>query len=392
MLETLRLYAGEELGASGEAEAVAECHARHFIKVFDRAERSWDETPDLDWIALYQPELGNLRAALDWALAEPGRQQIAVALAASGCRLLEELYLIAEGRKYLDRIIPLIGQDTPPVTIANLLRHATEVCRALHDPAGLAYAERAAMLYRELDDQPNVASALTGIGAFFVVQNRHVEAKAVLQEAQSLLAGRAFKKRQLSLLNILGSVSNYMNNYAEARQYFTQALDVARTLKSTRESMYLANLAWVEFTLGNTDRAIELEWEATSRARYSPGQRYLGHMLGNLAEYLLVSDKLSEARPVLEEAMSLLVTQGNYSAISCLQCVAVLEAAAGCVVAAAQLTGFVDAERARHGENDFHNGSAARRQTLESAGDRRAASRAGGLQGRRRSLERSRSN
>ncbi len=84
LLETLRLYAAEKLQTSGEAEAAAERHARHLIELFDEADLSWEATPDPEWLARYQPELGNLQTMLDWALAEPSRRPIALALAASG--------------------------------------------------------------------------------------------------------------------------------------------------------------------------------------------------------------------------------------------------------------------------------------------------------------------
>ncbi|MEI9984787.1 MAG: hypothetical protein WDN69_17205 [Aliidongia sp.] len=262
LLETLRLYAGERLRTSGETEEAAERHSRHFIEVFGKAELSWEEVPDADWIAPYQPELPNLRAALDWALAEPERRQIAVALAASGSLLLHALFLIAEGRKYLDLIVPLIDRDTPRATAAHLLRHASAFCLTARDPKGLVHAERAASLYRKLDDRQNLATALSYIGGYRMNQGRLAEARTIILEAQLLLAGSFLKKRQLVILIILGSVATYMNNPAEGRRYFTQAIDLAHALKSFRESTCLSNLGLSEYALGNTERAIELTREA----------------------------------------------------------------------------------------------------------------------------------
>jgi predicted ATPase len=65
LLETLRLYAIEQLRAGGESDAVAEQHARHFADVLLRAEAEWEITPDPDWLTLYRPDLDDMRAALD---------------------------------------------------------------------------------------------------------------------------------------------------------------------------------------------------------------------------------------------------------------------------------------------------------------------------------------
>jgi predicted ATPase len=45
MLETLRLFAGEQLRESGENDIVAERHPLHGTDVFDHADVVWDTMP-----------------------------------------------------------------------------------------------------------------------------------------------------------------------------------------------------------------------------------------------------------------------------------------------------------------------------------------------------------
>jgi len=350
LLETLRLYAMDKLRQAGETDAVAELHARHFIEVFDEAERCWEETPDPDWIAHYQPELDNLRSALDWALAAPGRRQIGLDLAASGCVLLRWLPLIAEGRTYLDRLIPLLDAETPTATAARLLNHAAVFCLLLNDPKGLALAERAAALCREHDDRPGSATALATVAQFEIGQGRHAEAKDHLLEAQHLLAGSPLKKSQLRLSAMFGLVANYINDVPNARRYYFEALEVARTLRSRTEAAILTNLGNVEYLSGNIDQAIELMRTALKRSSSQPGYNHGGHASATLGEFLIAKGEFAEARAQLEVALSILIEARNYPALACLQPWAGLAGLEGRLAEAAQLIGFVDAERERCGQ------------------------------------------
>ena len=57
---------------SGEANPQRRRHAEHVRAVFDRANAEWDQRPTADWLRTYERELGNLRAALDWAFSKEG--------------------------------------------------------------------------------------------------------------------------------------------------------------------------------------------------------------------------------------------------------------------------------------------------------------------------------
>jgi tetratricopeptide (TPR) repeat protein len=350
LLETLRLYATTKLRQAGETDAIAELHARHFIEVFDEAERCWEETPDPDWIARYQPELDNLRAALDWALAAPDRRQIATALAASGFVLLRWLWLIAEGRTYLDRLIRLLDAETPATLAARLLNHAANFCLLPADPKGLALAERAAALCRECDERPGAATALVTIAQYEIAQGRYAEAKGQLLEARHLLAGRSLKKSQLRLSAMFGLVSSCLNEVADARRYYLEALESARALRSRVEAAILTNLGYLEQVSGNIDRAIELMRAALDRSNSQLGYGDRGVAFANLGEYLIAKGRLAEARSQLEDALSILIDSGTYSSLICLQPWAGLAGLEGRLPEAAQLVGFIDAERARRGQ------------------------------------------
>jgi predicted ATPase/class 3 adenylate cyclase len=75
MLESIREYAQEMLGAGGEAQTLRRLHAEHFLALSERADRTimGDEVPLADAPEeQVQHELPNLRAAFEWAFEEGG--------------------------------------------------------------------------------------------------------------------------------------------------------------------------------------------------------------------------------------------------------------------------------------------------------------------------------
>jgi len=347
LLETLRLYATEKLREAGETDAHAERHARHFIELFDEAEDNWEKTPDPDWIARYQPELDNLRAALGWALAVPERRQIALALAASGLVLLRWLWFIGEGCDYLGRILPLVDADIPPAIAARLFGYAAIFFVLTFDPRGLECAERAVTLYRDQGDRPGLGAALVTLAQYRLLKQQYSEAKELLGEARDLLAGSGMRKSQIKLMGTVSRVTRFAGDIAATRRSHSEALELARALKSQYAPVLLSELGALEYVSGNLDRAIELTREALDRPSSPFGGGRDSSILGNLGTYLITKGAVAEARPVLEKALSILIEKREVEPHLCLRPWALLVGLEGRLPEAAQLYGYIEADRAR---------------------------------------------
>ncbi|MGO8853396.1 ATP-binding protein, partial [Mycobacterium sp.] len=165
LLETVRQYALEKLGESGEADAVRARHRDHYTAmaaVLDApAGRDYEqrvEQADL--------EIDNLRAAFAWSR-ENSDVQLALALASS----LQPLWLargrLREGRTWFDTALADNNAQHPEVA-------ATVRARALADSAMLGLwagaadspdqAQHALAIAREVDDPALLARALTACG------------------------------------------------------------------------------------------------------------------------------------------------------------------------------------------------------------------------------------
>jgi predicted ATPase len=103
--ETTRAYALEKLAESGEFEQVARRHANYYRDLFDGAEIELDTLPAPAWLAAYAHQIGEVRAALDWAFSPTGAAEIGVALTVAAVPLWVHLSLMEECRGRVERAL-----------------------------------------------------------------------------------------------------------------------------------------------------------------------------------------------------------------------------------------------------------------------------------------------
>jgi predicted ATPase/DNA-binding winged helix-turn-helix (wHTH) protein len=351
MLETMALHAAALLEDSGEADMIAERLVQYYIPLFERAELAWESMPDNDWLALYRPEIDNIRAALDWALGNPARRQIAIALAGSTSRLWERSALLSEGRKYLDRAVALIDDQTPTTDAARVLRYAAALWRSADRRRSAELMGRSAELYRSVGDMLGYAAALGGLGGAYLYLGQNGAAGAALAEARALLEGTNWRKSLSNAINDLGSLALLEGDLAEARRCYMSMRALMRDLDDhLRDGIALANLGEVEFQMGAIDRAIAVAQDAVSSLRSTEHRSFRLPALVNLASYQLIGGDREAARGSASDALPLAREEGGHGLRLCTQVFALLAAQDRRYAEAAQLGGFVDAGYAASGE------------------------------------------
>jgi predicted ATPase/DNA-binding winged helix-turn-helix (wHTH) protein len=103
--ETARAYALEKLAESGEFQQVARRHANYYRGIFERAEIELETLPAPTWLAGYGHQIGEGRAALDWAFSPTGAPEIGVALTVAAVPLWVHLSLMEECRGRVERAL-----------------------------------------------------------------------------------------------------------------------------------------------------------------------------------------------------------------------------------------------------------------------------------------------
>lgn len=346
MLETTRAYALEKLAEAGEIDAMKRRHARYFRDLFERAPEDWWRLPDADWCAIYQPELDNVRAALDWAFGPGGDSAIGVELAAGSGELWYWLSLRHEGRQRLEAAIARIGPQTPESDQAHLWRCLGEMLTMKMPAAAVAAYERAVALHRRGGDGSVPGILLVWLGEELARMGRAEHAATVLAEAYPLLERAGTPKALAQYFLVAGEVKCTAGDLVAARADYERGLSLARSVNAERSIpgglIFLSDLAW---ETGDLDTASEGFREAAALLRKQGiGRGMLGLCLTNLAGIHTERMELDDALAAAREGLPLRKEQGY--AWGALDHLALRAALAGRVTSAARIAGFADAASA----------------------------------------------
>ncbi|MGA2549570.1 MAG: hypothetical protein ABSF50_05425 [Burkholderiaceae bacterium] len=111
LLETLRIYARERLTESGQEQAVALSHALYFKELLLDAERKLRELNAADWVLSFGRHVTEVRAALNWAYAQPEQSLLAVELTILAIEMWGQLSLERESATWAEKVLALVPDD-----------------------------------------------------------------------------------------------------------------------------------------------------------------------------------------------------------------------------------------------------------------------------------------
>jgi hypothetical protein len=177
LLETVRQYALEKLAESGEADAIRSHHRDHYTALAGLL----DEPAGGDYeqrLEQAEIEIDNLRAAFLWSR-ENSDVELALVLVSS----LQPLWLargrLREGRAGFDAVLTHeVAQDAgvAPAVRARALADQALLATVLGEPHGLAQAQQALAMAREVDDPGLLVRALTACGPIAAINNPELAA------------------------------------------------------------------------------------------------------------------------------------------------------------------------------------------------------------------------
>jgi predicted ATPase/class 3 adenylate cyclase len=266
MLETIREFALERLGASSEGEELRRRHAQFFLALAEEAEPhlGGDSTVGL---RLLDPEHDNMRAALD-RLEAAGDHEPLLRLTTALSDFWGLRGHFVEGQRRFAAGLAAHRQRTARRAAALVAagRHAADADEELR------FAEEALSISRELVDARGIANARYAVANALTAHGRWTEARDLMGESV-----RAFEE--------LGE-------------------DVQ--LVSARRG-----LAWTYEELGDIARYRELTEENLVQARALGIRRIEARSAGALAMLALADGRLGDARPLLDASYDIDQELGN---------------------------------------------------------------------------------
>jgi predicted ATPase/DNA-binding winged helix-turn-helix (wHTH) protein len=228
LLETIRAYAVEKLGESGERDRIAHRHAEYYRSLFERAEAEQEARPTAEWLGEYGWQIDNLRAALDWAFSTGGNASIGLALTATAVPLWMHSSLVAECRERCDRALLTLQTNHMPdahlrmrlqIGLGNSLLHTrgpSEQAQTVLTEA-LEAAEALGDLRAQLRILLDLASVIGFRGEYARAAAASERAGAIAQQIGDT-TGVVFADRRMGMILLRNG------RLAEAQRYFERVI------------------------------------------------------------------------------------------------------------------------------------------------------------------------
>jgi predicted ATPase/DNA-binding winged helix-turn-helix (wHTH) protein len=196
LLETTRAYAREKLLGSAEFDNCARRHAEYYRHLLQDADAELETRPTAEWLAAYRPQIGDVRAALDWAFSPSGDVGVGVALTATTVPLWTHLSLLSESRTRVEQAIANLGAQVPldpgrDMRLYLALGHALLHTRASGGPEMNAALTKAFELAELMDDTRYRLGAIHGLYLHRLNTGAYRDALGLAEKFSSVAAGMA---------------------------------------------------------------------------------------------------------------------------------------------------------------------------------------------------------
>ena len=220
LLDTTRAYALAKLADRGELDCMSQRHARTFCRYLrDNSLQSGYGEEDL---TEYACNIGDILAALDWALSDRERLAIGIELATYVAPVLIRLSLLDECRRYCEQALGTIDELTCDARAEMILQEALAISSIFSKgstSAGLAAIERGLSLAEKLNDHRHQLEFLAGQNFVFYHAGDFHNAIAVAERARAIADTSKNAAGIVATKWMLGVSHHFLGDQAAAQRH-----------------------------------------------------------------------------------------------------------------------------------------------------------------------------
>ncbi len=321
LLDTTRAYAAAKLAERGEAARIVRRHATFYSRLLEHDENIQSMFEEQDLLG-YASHIGNVRAALGWALSDRGDVAVALELATWAAPLFIGLSLFDECRGWCERALAALDDASRGTRQEMILQEAlalsTMFTRGNSDQVRVEF-ERGLALAEAFQDRARQLGLLAGLN-FCLTRLGDIRGALAVAEQAGIIA-RAAKHPAGTVWAewLVGFDHHFLGNQAAAQLHLERGMALAVELgtfnvnwsavvdQRIRALVGLARTLWLR---GFSDQALRIAHKGIDEAASRHYPIPICISLIYVSTFLLWTGDLPGASDLIEE---LIVHAGRYS-------------------------------------------------------------------------------
>jgi predicted ATPase/DNA-binding CsgD family transcriptional regulator len=256
LLETMREYALEQLDNNGEIEAVRSAHTSFFLSFAENIVQKEQSSPATltKSNSHLEQEIENLSVAFSTSFDGDASHGLRIFIA------LERFWYTRHpmvGKRWLIPALENAHHVSPEIRAKTLITAAVIAETSGDWVKGGEYEKEAVALFREMDNEIDLAKALSKFGLTNVQLRNYGLGEELLREALTIFTNFEIHQEAAFALNSLGEIRRIQGNFKEARALYEDSLEERLKVTEASSGIFF-NLGACAYFLGDNQEAGEL--------------------------------------------------------------------------------------------------------------------------------------
>lgn len=227
LLETIRVYARDQLTQRGEISMVQQRHANYYLFLAEKLAPDLTGPDQVTCLTRLDNEHDNLRAALRWSCAEDGSKELGMRLALALCLFWDLRGYLQEGDIWFTKLAYI--QDAPHLLRARTMAYASYFAREVGANArAVPLAQAGIQLGHEINDALSLTCSYRILGFIAAMHFDEVHTRIYMGESMHHGQTIPYSYELARTLTIQAAFDQAQGKYAQAIGHFETTLAIYR--------------------------------------------------------------------------------------------------------------------------------------------------------------------